>query len=719
MKKALLLFFVIVISNLAVYSQEPVPVKKSETIRMINGIEYYIHTIEKGQTLYSISKEYSISQDELLVLNPQLKEGPQPGQELRIPIVKAVPGQVTNTEISFIYHIVKKSETLASIARMYGVGESEILSVNGLKNSELHPDAVLKIPMDYSSMMSNAKQSGKETEVKNEFTDYQIAGKETLYSISRKFNVAIADLLEWNPELQNGPKIGQIIKIGKPTPKSKSGENSLYIEHKVNRKESLYGIARHYSMSIDSIKLFNPGLTEALNEGQIILIPKDRKLSAYITHTSVANEKTSEIAENYAVTEEKLKEANPGLGEKVKKTESIKIPVESQPETVNPAETISKSSETEDAVCPADYKHRDDEFRVALMLPFSLDDYDTLAFIKNRGKKVKDYPFFKYIQFYEGALMALDTLEKQGLKAKVYVYDVSKDVENTKRLLQKPELKGMNMIICLAFTKNFEAVADFAKHNSIPVVNAISKRDEIIKDNNMVFKAMPSEEYLADNIVNFLKQKHVKQNVLIMRANKYQGTALCNSLNAKIKSLFKENQSGSRVVYLNDSLVHLNKNLKPGYENIVISVAENQAYIMDLLRVLSSRRDTLRFSVIGLPSWDELSNLETNRLSELNVHMVTPLIVDYSDTQTNEFVMKFREKYLIEPDELAFKGYDLTLYFMNALMRFGTNFQSCIQNLKVNTLQSKYAFVRQGNHGYVNSIWNIYYIQGFKPIILR
>jgi hypothetical protein len=81
--------------------------------------------------------------------------------------------------------------------------------------------------------------------------------------------------------------------------------------------------------------------------------------------------------------------------------------------------------------------------------------------------------------------------------------------------------------------------------------------------------------------------------------------------------------------------------------------------------------------------------------------------------------MNFREKYLIEPDELAFKGYDLTLYFMNALMRFGTNFQSCIQNLKVNTLQTKYAFVRQGNHGYVNSIWNIYYIQGFKPIILR
>jgi hypothetical protein len=114
-----------------------------------------------------------------------------------------------------------------------------------------------------------------------------------------------------------------------------------------------------------------------------------------------------------------------------------------------------------------------------------------------------------------------------------------------------------------------------------------------------------------------------------------------------------------------------------------------------------------------------MNNLETNLLSKLNVHLVTPLIVDYSDEDTKGFIQKFHNQYMIEPDELAFKGYDLSLYFMNALMRFGTNFQSCVQNLKVKTLQTKYLFVRQGSHGYINSFWNLYYIQGYSPVIMR
>lgn len=719
MKRYLAIIVLTLLFATNLIAQEQVTVRKSEVIKQINGIEYYIHVVEKGQTLYSISKVYQVSQDELQVLNPQITNGLQPGQELRIPIVKGLTDKPTEQEPSFIYHIVKKSETLASIARIYSVDEDAIRKTNSLKTDDLQLDAVVKIPMDYSALMKSKNPSNPEKPVqKEEFTEYQIAEKETLYSISKKFGVAIADLLEWNPELQNGPKIGQKIQVGKPTTKVKNADSNPYIEHKVSRKESLYGIARLYRISIDSLKLYNSGLTEAITDGQIILIPKDRKQATFITHTSQHKEKISEVAENYSISEEKLKEANPGLGDKISKAETIKIPVESVE-----AEKLSKLEnpivqETEDPICPADYKHINQEFKVAFMLPFNLNEYDSVAFTQ-KGKKLKDYPYFKYIQFYEGALMALDTLEKQGLKAKIHVFDVSKDVDDTKKLLAKPEMKNMDLFICVVFTKNFELIADFAKKQGIPVVNAISKRDDIVKDNPMVFKAMPSEGSQVESIVNFLKKKHVRQNVIILRANKYQGVELCSKLHTQIKNLFKTNYPSSRVVYLNDSLSKLNTNFKAGYENVLISVAENQAYIMDLLRVLNNRRDTIRLSVIGLPTWDEMNNLETNLLSKLNVHLVTPLIVDYSDEDTKGFIQKFHNQYMIEPDELAFKGYDLSLYFMNALMRFGTNFQSCVQNLKVKTLQTNYLFERQGNHGYINSFWNLYYIQGFTPVILR
>ena len=195
-------------------AQEQVTVRKSEVIKQINGIEYYIHVVEKGQTLYSISKVYQVSQDELQVLNPQLTNGLQPGQELRIPIVKGLTEKPMEQEPSFIYHIVKKSETLASIARIYSVDEDAIRKTNSLRTDDLQLDAVLKIPMDYSALMKPTNSSNPEKPVqKEEFTEYQIAEKETLYSISKKFGVAIADLLEWIPDIQNGPKIGQKLLV--------------------------------------------------------------------------------------------------------------------------------------------------------------------------------------------------------------------------------------------------------------------------------------------------------------------------------------------------------------------------------------------------------------------------------------------------------------------------------------------------------------------------
>ncbi len=142
LKKALffLLFFTIFQS---IYSQNIYSTKN------INGIEYYVYDVQAGEGLYSISKKFNVSQEEIIKTNPRIKDGLKAGESIFIPKKEKQIQQIVLPQETkqYILHEVTKKQTLFSISREYNVSVQEIIELNPeLKNTGLLSGATIKIP---------------------------------------------------------------------------------------------------------------------------------------------------------------------------------------------------------------------------------------------------------------------------------------------------------------------------------------------------------------------------------------------------------------------------------------------------------------------------------------------------------------------------------------------------------------------------------------------
>ena len=204
--------FILVFSVLQVFAQdEGVVVERSRNKVSINGQIYYVHVVKAGQTIYSISKAYNISQKDLTLENPEVTSGLKEGQILKIPEQPAIieKSQIIKSD-DYIYHIVEPGQTLYFISRKYNVPVPELIKVNPeLEISSLQVDQVIKIP-------KKPAQSETEPEISDtiSYIDHEVIKGETLYSLSQKYDVSVYEIQEANEDMgKHGLKAGNIIRI--------------------------------------------------------------------------------------------------------------------------------------------------------------------------------------------------------------------------------------------------------------------------------------------------------------------------------------------------------------------------------------------------------------------------------------------------------------------------------------------------------------------------
>ncbi len=145
--------------------------------KTVNGKEYYLHTIEKGQTVYGISKIYGISDKDILEANPQAASGIRAGDTLLVPVIKAgsesKPKVTQQGDADYIRHRVEKGETLYRLSVKYGVSVDDILKCNGGLDSGLREGSIVLIPKKENTKpgpVDPADQNAEDRE-DTEFTD--------------------------------------------------------------------------------------------------------------------------------------------------------------------------------------------------------------------------------------------------------------------------------------------------------------------------------------------------------------------------------------------------------------------------------------------------------------------------------------------------------------------------------------------------------------------
>jgi ABC-type branched-subunit amino acid transport system substrate-binding protein len=348
-------------------------------------------------------------------------------------------------------------------------------------------------------------------------------------------------------------------------------------------------------------------------------------------------------------------------------------------------------------------------YHIALLIPFYLEQVADSAWKTNMNPtKINELAPFKFIQYYQGFIMAADSLRQKGLNVEIHIYDVGQSTNKALEVIQKPEFKKMDMIFGPLFKNTFSIVAEFAKENEIPIINPFSTRNDILQGNPYVFKLLPSIESQPALLADLVKQNFSDYKIIFYVANKFQNAELIGQFTQAIE---QNDLTGKQIVkvvdYSSDSTRGFSKYASVVQPNLVIIYAENEVLPASLLSKLSELKKDYQITVIGLPEWERFTNIESSYLIALNTCIFMSAYTDSHSEEVKAFTESYRARYFDEPLYFAFAGFDAGYFFLNALLSYGKDFTGCINKLRTPLIQNQYHFERKDDGGFDNLNWNI------------
>jgi len=259
------------------------------------------YTVQNGDTLYGISKQFGISIEDIKLANNMNSNTITVGTSLIIP----------STATTTLY-VVKPGDSLYSIAKKYNTTVDDLIRINNLKSNLLHIGQQLKIPInDYNQ--------------ENGYIVYVIKGGDSLYSIAKKYGISVDSLRKYNNLTSDLLSIGQTIKI----PNSNVGDNNEgegdFLIYIVKSGDSLYSIAKKYGLNVEDIKRVNNLMSDTLSIGQHLKLPfSDNNVikigsscygegysePTYVTYVVKRGDSLYVIAKKFGVSVDSIKKLN-------------------------------------------------------------------------------------------------------------------------------------------------------------------------------------------------------------------------------------------------------------------------------------------------------------------------------------------------------------------------------------------------------------------------
>ena len=624
----------------------------------INGREYYLHIVRKGETLSAISRAYEVPIDTIIADNPQLTYQIHPDQYINIR-VKKEEKQPEN----FNYHIITKGDTPYNIAKRYGISIDELYRNN--------PGAELGIRIGDRLKIKAENKTEDKVEI-SETTDttfmlHKVKKQETLFGIARMYQTTPAEIESLNPEIVGRSiQVDEMLKV--PIKKEVAEEviEGDFDFHKVEKKETLYGIARAYQINEKALLKINPSLKKReLQEGELIRVPKGAaKL----------------VAKEEPVVEEKPAEPT--------------VSAEEQ----NRIDAYEADNRIMHTVQDAQFD-KSKTYKVALFLPLYLTMNDTTGWGTHTGKvyaKSKNY-----IEFYAGSMLAINELRKQGLSFDVEVVDTKGDSLYISNYMRNHDMSGYDMFIGPAFSGELQVVGDYAWEHQINIVSPLSVKSTFIDHNPYAFQVCPTLDIQMKYMAEFLNQIDTKNFIVIHNGDAQEQDFISEFKRQLYSSIHNDNFDQVRYneYYYYTSGDVLNSAFIKGKENIVIIPSTDRAFVTDVMGKLNGYSYEYRVTLFGQPRWERFESIDIDYFHNTNTHYLSNSYIDYSKPEIIDFVRNYRNLLSVEPDRMAFQGYDITMFFCTALNKFGHDFRRFIMYHTAPLLQTEFNFVPYSDQG--------------------
>lgn len=544
----------------------------------------------------------------------------------------------------YYVHIVQAGNTLWGIHTIYNVPVEVIVSSNPGVENGLKDGRKLLIPVTDATK--------KQSDIVGEADTYKVLPQETLFGISKKYNVTVDELIAANPGVENGVKVGQIITIPdhgilnqqlteNTTVKTSTGKDlnvifsDTIIEHVVLAHETMYSISKRFMVPVSDIQKLNGLKSTKIKNGDVIKIP-------------IRNEKFQQV---------EVREVKPITNQKVDSTLLYK---------------------------------KKDEYAIALLLPFFLDKSD------DTYKAVSDYS----TEFYMGAKIAMDSLERLGFKAKLYVYDSKNDTTSLKSILNKKEFASMDMVIGPLFPDKMGVVAEWCKKNKVRYICPVASNTAILKNNSFVYSAVPSDMTLMEGAAKYVLSLNLKDQLVLVKPTNSKDQLIYEGFRQSFLNLPSK---GIRPKLIEVNLVDVKTFLKKGVNTYFVVPTNDKSTALKFINTLngSLKNNLGEISVLGTKEWVNFDEISGEYKNLYNFQFPSPNDFNYSSASVKKVMKIYRSEFNSDMSKMATQGFDVTFYFCSKYL---------MGKEKVEGLMTDFEMFQKGNgNGFENG--NVYILK--------
>lgn len=619
------------------------------------------HTVVKGDTPYNIAKKYGLTVEELLKLNPNVKDGKLAlGDVLTVKNDKAASASsktpaaskpVSNSQLGKI--ILQPKQTIYGITKQYRISETDLRKLN----PEL--DAHMKIGDEVTLPLESIKKYGGEQNVavhtspvekpvepvvethavKASDDEYIVQQKDNYYRISRQFNITKEELFALNPGLEEkGLKPGESIKVKKSGTKSSGAD--VFQENSNPKTKVDSGNEKSSSNTVSSE-------------------------DDYVTYTVQQGDTVFSIVNKFGVTIDELIALNPELSKGLKTGMVLKIK----------------------KLDPAYVKKNGDALSVVMMLPFGYStgetQYRTMA-----------------LDFLTGAKLAIERNARNGQKLDIKIVDSGNEASFRNSLTQiNPD--NTDLIIGPFFKSNVVDVLDFTKNQKIPIVAPFANSPELYNYSNLIIVETNDQTY-ADKIVEEVKSAFSDQKIYIVADSKKENANY-------IKAGLEKTLRNPNITIVNSSAdIQLDKNMMTGQSAPVIAILASdndtagEAFAGRVIALSKEVQGIKAFSMYYAPVFER----KVDDLSQAHLVYLMDRKINTEGSFEKEILAAYKNKYCKTPPKFAIVGFDIVNDMLTRENKKGEIFR---QMNKVQTqLATKFEFVKsKANGAYVNTGYRV------------
>lgn len=571
-------------------------------------------------------------------------------------------GMLAQENQSYFLHTIEKGQSLYSIASMYGVSQADIVKLNPGSDEKIYIGRTLRIPRV-------ANNTQKET-------FHTIAAGETLYRLTVKYNTTAKAICEANPGLSaENFKIGQVIRIPssegedstnkskEQTQVSESGVPSAVQSrcremHKVKRKETIFSISREYNITEAELIAANPELKgkDKIKKGSWLCIP----------YPSVVAQQTTDVQT---------------------------IPTDSELFNENKKKNV-----------------RFKTIKAAVILPF-------LNTSKNESARM--------VEYYEGFLMAVDSLKKTGTSIDLYTYSSGSETSSLESILKKNELKQVDIIFGPAYHQHIAPLASFAKNNNIRLVIPFTSKDNTVFQNPSIYQINTPQSYLYSEVYDHFVRQFPNANVIFIEAS--QNTQDKKEFIKGLKEELKNRSVSVKSLKENSSTESFKAVLQEGKSNIFIPTSGSNLTLVKILpqlTLLVREQPQSDIHLFGYPEWQTYTEDHLEAFFELDTYFYSSFYTNNLLPAATRFTKNYRRWYGKDMGDRYPKygmlGFDTGFYFLNGLANYGSDFENKMQLMNIVPIQTGFKFQRVNNWGgFINKkVFFVHFTRNYELVKL-